>query len=299
MKRNYDNYDLFEATDNHLTRPKIRFPREKRFYPSEASVQIIDEHGDTVTHGNCLRASYFRLAGNFQGQPFDAHTMHIFGMGNKVEEMLIETWKEMGIWVDNNIKWISKEHNISGEIDAILAEPPNGQLYGVEVKSFYGYFAEKELFGDRRTYGFPKMGQLLQTLLYTYFHRETLPYFRMVYFGRDSVKRTTFKIELLQEGDIFYPVVDGEVIRSFTINDILERYHQLSEHLERNTIPPGDYQLQFNDAKIEDFRPVNLGGKGKIAKTKYEKWKTGKLKANEIIGDWQCSYCKYKSECWG
>jgi len=299
MKTNYDTYDLFKATDAHLTRPKFRADREKRFYPSEASVQIFDEHGDRVTHGGCLRASYFRLSGEFEGIPHDARSEFIFMQGNAVEDMLVEQWKQMGIWVANSVKFVDYENNISGELDAILAEPPDGQLYGVEVKSFYGYFAEKELFGNRSQKGFPKMSQLLQTLVYLNHFKEKLPFFRMVYFARDSVKRRTFKIELEHQADGTYPKVEGEVIRSFTIEDVLGRYRTLQQHIDANDVPPNDYELRYSDDKIRDFAPKANGGKGKIAKTKYEAWEKGKLKPHEVIGDWQCSYCRFKEVCWG
>lgn len=290
----YDSYDLFGATDAHLTRPRIQLARSKSFYPSEASVKVYDNHGDEVVHGGCLRASYFRLSGEFEGTPHDERSMFIFGMGNKVEDMLIETWKEMGIWVDNNVKFVDEENNISGEIDVILAEPPSGQLYGVEVKSFYGYMAEKELFGGKGQPGFPKMNHLLQTLVYLNHLKSQLPYFRIAYFGRDSVKRRTFKVELHQEGEILYPKVEGNVLRQFSIADILARYKELSHYLETNTVPPNDFELQYDNAKVEDFYK-----KGKVAKTKYEKWQKGKLGKFERVGDWQCAYCQYKDTCWG
>lgn len=293
MKTQYDSYDLFDHVDTHLTRPKFQTEREKRFYPSEASVEYHDEHGDKVIQGGCLRSSYYRLKGGFEGIPHDARTQFIFIQGNMVEDMMIKLWKEMGVWKDNNVKFIDKEHNISGEMDALLIEP-DGTEYGVEVKSFYGYFAEKEIFGNKSTLGKPKLPQLLQTLIYLYNFRDRLPYFRMVYFGRDSVKRRTFKIELEQEGDIFYPKVDGVVWRSFSMNDIFDRYKRLQEHLDNNVIPDRDYDLHFSDAKIQDFFT-----KGKVAKTKYEKWQKGRLGQHEVIGDWQCSYCKYKDTCYG
>lgn len=287
-----DHYDLFAALDEHMTRPKFHTQRERRFYPSEASVQVFDKHGDLITHGGCMRSSYFRLSGQFEGTPYNARTELIFEQGKGVENILVKLWKEMGVWNSNNVKFVDYENNISGELDAILVEP-SGQLYGVEVKSFYGYFAEKEIFGNKSQKGYPKMSQLLQTLIYLNHFEERLPYFRMVYFARDSVKRRTFKIELHHEGDISYPMVDGEVLRQFSINDIYTRYATLQQHLDTAQIPTNDFELQYPDAKIEDFFK-----KGKVAKTKYDKWKKGKLGLYENIGDWQCSYCKFKHVCW-
>ena len=289
----YDTYDLFEHLDEHVTRPKFKAPREQRFYPSEASVVTLDKHGDKVIHGGCMRAAYFRCSSHeFERLPNSARSELIFKQGIGVEKILVDLWKEMGIWVDNNVKFLDKEHGISGELDGILMEP-DGTVYGVEVKSFYGYFAEKEIFGNRSVKGFPKMGHLLQTLIYLNFFKERLPYFRIVYFARDSVKRRTFKVELHQEGDLIYPMVEGEVVRSFTVNDIYKRYAELKEFLDNDIIPPNDFELHYSSEKIEDFYM-----KGKVAKTKYAKWQQGKLGPNEQIGDWNCSYCAFKNICW-
>ena len=89
-------------------------------------------------------------------------------------------------------------------------------------------------------------------------------------------------------------MVDGEVVRSFSIQDILARYKQLRQCVDTKVVPDNDFELNFSDTKIEDFF-----SKGKVAKTKYESWKKGRLKKNEKIGDWQCNYCKYKEVCWG
>lgn len=296
MKSSYDNYDLWEATDAHISRPRFgNEPPSGHFYPSEASVKLIDEHGDTVTEGGCLRSAYFRLHGGYKGLPTEARTEYIFLQGKIIEQSLIEMWKEMGLWVANNIKFLDKENGISGELDVVLFEPETQENYIVEVKTFYGYHAEKELFGNYKEKGFPKMSQLLQTLVYiNYWRDKGLKFARLVYFARDSVKRRTFKVELEKEGNTLYPKIDGVVLREFSMDDVLARYKTLKDHIQNNTIPPNDYELQFSDAKIEDFYK-----KGKIAKTKYEDFKKKKLNKNEHIGNWNCSYCKWKEVCWG
>ena len=290
----YDTYDLFESLDEYLTRPKLLTrPESEHFYPSEASVVTYDEHGDQVIHGKCMRAAYFRLANGFKSAPFEPYSEYIFMLGKIVENQLINYWKEMGIWYDNNVKFYDKENNISGELDVILVEPGTGQMYIGEVKTFYGYMAEKEIFGSKTDKPFPKMNNLLQTLVYLNHFKDTFPYARIIYFARDSGKRRTFKIELEQEGNILYPKVEGEIIRSFSIQDILARYKELEHYLKTNTIPKNDFELYYDDAKIEDFYQ-----KGKVAKTKYQKYKTGKLHSNEKIGDWNCRYCNFSQICW-
>jgi hypothetical protein len=290
-----DNYDLWEHTDRHISRLRFKEPPSGYFYPSEASVKLTDEHGDTYTEGGCLRAAYFRISGEFERLPNEPRTEYIFMQGKIIEQALIDYWKEMGIWVANNVKFRDEENRISGELDVVLIEPETAQQYGVEVKTFYGYQAEKELFGNYKNPGFPKMSQLLQTLTYVnYWKDKGIPFFRMAYFARDSVKRTTFKVELQKEGNILYPKVDGEVIREFTMGDVLSRYKELKGYVDSKIVPPNDYELQYSDVKIEDFYK-----KGKIAKTKYEDYKKGKLGKHEYIGDWNCSYCAYKAVCWG
>lgn len=290
----YDQYDLFGSVDEYMTRQTFGRPKSSHFYPSEASVKLVDQHGDLITEGGCLRKSYFRLSDDYQPTAHSPHTKYIFMQGNMIEDKLVQIWKEMGIWHDNSVKFYDVENNISGELDAVLKEPPSGKLYGVEVKTFYGYHGGKEIFGNKSQKGFPKMSQLLQTLVYlNYWQDKGLDYFRMVYFARDDARRKTFKIELHKEGNIVFPMVDGEVIRSFTIDDVLARYKDLKHYVETDTVPPTDFELQYPDVKIEDFYK-----KGKVAKTKYEAWKKGRLKKHEHIGDWQCSYCEFKSICW-
>ena len=89
-----------------------------------------------------------------------------------------------------------------------------------------------------------------------------------------------------------------ERFSAFTVNDILARYKQLQEYINRKETPPKDYELQYSEEKIRDFRPKKLGGKDKISKTKYEAWEKGKLKPWEYVGDWMCKGCKWRKICY-
>lgn len=287
-----DHYDLFFAMDEHISRPRFTAQRAKHFYPSEASVEVLDEHGDRVVHGGCLRASFFRLTG-MSSLPEEARMQYIFEQGHHVESIITNLAKEMGIWVANSVKFIDLEHNISGELDLVLKEP-SGQQYGGEVKSFYGYYAKSEIFGNRSKVGMPKMSQLLQTLIYCHVFQDRLPYFRMIYFARDSVDRKTFKIELAEMDGKLYPQIDGRILTTFTMDDIYERYARLSTAVQMQQAPAADFELQYSAEKINDFH-----AKGKVSKTAFAKFNAGKLKPDQYIGDWNCRYCKYKNACWG
>lgn len=303
------NYNLLEHTDSWVTRPGFRMPRKPHLYPSEASVRIEDTDGSIKTVGGCQRASWLRLAGT-KAEPMDARGTWIVTQGKIIEQALIERWKEMGIWVANNVKFYWPEYNVSGEMDAILIEPETGDLFGVEVKTFYGYNAGKEIFGNRSQSGFPKLNQLLQTLIYTYYLRDKLKYFKLVYFARDDVRRREFNISLAREtpapgqeqnvfdfdgtGDIWWPVIDGVIYKQFSVNDILERYSELREYITNDVLPPPDYRLRWSNEQVERERL-----KGKVSDTAYKAFQLDvKKNRPHKIGDWMCSYCKYKDFCW-
>jgi hypothetical protein len=289
------DFDFFGFLDEHITRPRFRPEVDaSHLYPSEASVKYYDEFGDLTTVGQCMRAAYFRVVGGFERISNSAYSEWIFKMGKDVENIIVAQAKEAGIWVDNNIKFYDKEYNISGEIDCLIAEPPNGVIVPYEIKSFYGYFAHREIFGNKSRAAQPKFDQLCQLLVYLWKFRDQFPYGRMAYFARDDIKRKTFKVALHQEGEIFYPVIDGKIFKLFTVNDILARYRQLQDYIDRKEVPPADYELQYSDAMIQDFAK-----KGKISKSKFEKWQKGKLNDYEYLGDWRCGgYCPYRLICY-
>ena len=136
-------YNLIKATDQFMTRKRISLPRKPAWYPSEASVSWVDSNGETQIRGTCMRAAYFRYTGIFSEhrKPHDAYTMWIFALGKAVEEILVEQYKQMGIWVDNNVKFYDPERNISGEVDIFLEDPETKKLIVTECKSFFGYYA--------------------------------------------------------------------------------------------------------------------------------------------------------------
>ena len=70
-------FKLIEATDEHMTRPKVHFPSNDFFNPSASSVRYIDKHGIPRVEGQCMRASYYRYTG-VQGLPTDAYSEWIF-----------------------------------------------------------------------------------------------------------------------------------------------------------------------------------------------------------------------------
>jgi len=238
-----------------------------------------------------MRQAWYRLCVEVTGVKHDAYTQWIFALCKHVEEILVEEWKQIGIWVANNIKFYDQARNISGELDVVLSEP-DGTLFGVEVKSFYGYHGKKQIMGNKSTVGKPKTSQLLQTLIYVDLCRKLglIQYFKLIYYARDEAARREFDISLIEDGEFLRPTIDGNIDYRFTMQDVYDRYEELDAHVKAGTLPPRDFDINWDAEKVE-FRKTL----GEVAKTTYEKWK--KKPASNPIGDWQCRYCAYSKHC--
>lgn len=296
-------FDLVKATEEHLCRPRIRGHSDCHLYPSEASATITDEFGDQVIYGGCARASFMRCMGE-EGTPHTARSQGIFELGKSVENMLVNDWKEMGIYVASSIRFQNSEYNISGEVDAIIRDPETGMLLGAEIKSYYGYYAGTEIMGNKSKVGRPKWGHLLQTLVYANEFKSTLDHFKLFYEERGDGTKKCFDVRIvaseLEDGTVVhYPKVDNEIIKSFTIEDIYEKFSKLNNHIMQGQIPDRDFELYYTTERIEkDY------ANGKISKSKFEKfkrvYKNGTVKYVDAHrpGDWNCNYCSYKSLCY-
>ena len=275
-----------------MTRSKIHFPRKPSYYPSEASAIWIDAGGQKRVAGTCMRASWLRVTEKAKEYVLlsDPHTEWIFALGKAVEQILVEQYKEMGIWVANNVEFYDPVRKISGEVDVIINEPGTDKLVGVEVKSFFGYNATKEICGNKGQVGSPKTSQLLQTLVYVDQLKDKIAYFKMIYYARDSAKRKEFNITLTKDGSIRRPTVDGIVDHRFTMEDIYSRYDELDWYVQNDAMPAMDFEPILSTETVEMRKSI-----GEVSKTAYDKWKKNPKKYP--IMSWQCSYCRYKQVC--
>jgi hypothetical protein len=284
------SFSLIASTDKHMTRERLSPPRQPHCNPSASSVIWTDSHDRRMVAGSCLRQSFLRSTGNIKGTTPSVHTMWIWELGKSVENILVEQYKQMGIWFANNLKFYNEEYNLSGEIDAVLKDP-DGNLFFAEIKSFYGYYAARQIIGGPRVGpGRPKTSQLLQTLVYLNEFKDTFPYGKMIYYARDSEKRAEFDITLEEEvPGVTRPVINGVTDVRFTIEDIYARFKDLQHHIENNVLPEPDFKIKYSAEEIEAGFQY-----GDISKTAYEKWQKGK----GTVGDWQCRYCDFERICW-
>ena len=313
-----DDFNLVELTDQFLERDRsITEERLPHFYPSEA--RCIDEDTGNVL-GSCLRNSFYRVSGVPETNPNSARTYYIFMLGNLVEKFLIDRWKEMGIWEQDDVAFYDREYNVSGKIDCFIRATyvkrdgiyrmrPRNQspVVGVEVKSFYGYHATREILGNQSVTGRPKVDQLLQAFYYAerYRHRG-VPGFKMAYLARDSVKRREFNVvpvvtSLGGEVQRVRPAVDGTIYTNISIEAIRESYRLLDQALRTGTLPARDFTRVYSKDVVEAKRAAE-----EVSKSAYESWVRAKKPSNpnvarthkDALGDWRCSYCRYENHCW-
>ena len=285
-------FSLVEATNEYLIRSKaINASTGVHFYPSEASV-VVNAGGVRKVLGCCLRQAYFRCTG-VPGREYTPRTELQFELGKATEKMLVDKWKKMGIYEEESVRWLDEEHNISGELDAVIRSP-DSQIYCVEIKSIHGYQARKEIMGTAHTAGKPKDSHLLQTLVYTYHFKDQIAGSKMIYISRDNADVAEYDIRVIPDdinGTLLWrPEINGVPCMSFTIEDVYARYASLKEHLARGIPPEREFELYYGDEKIErDYAAKAL------SRAKYTKWKKNGIRP----GDWNCSYCPFKQACWG
>jgi hypothetical protein len=88
---------------------------------------------DGVVHGQCLRAVWYRLNNYVSTNPPNARAQWIFAFGNMFEAQFIAQVKQMGLWVDDHVKWYNPDYHVSGELDLVIRHPEEAdKLIGIE-----------------------------------------------------------------------------------------------------------------------------------------------------------------------
>jgi len=292
-------------------------------YPSEAGASV-----GGITYGKCMRAAFLRYKGAVGSQVYGVdgelitvtqekigpRVQWIFKAGNMFESALIEQAKIARIFVDGHTKFtvpVGWDYQVRGELDAIF-EDKQGNNVGIEIKSVSGNHAESAIMGTpgmrrRGIKGEPKDDHLMQTAIYAWRFRKQLPAFYILYIMRDKCLREEFKVEVKEDTEgrrIIY--VDGSRWTKFTYDDIWSRYKDLAYSLHKNKLPPRDYDLIFNDEKMNELLANNKLARGDTANwTKYWEREQDHAQGKKVRrvkrptkGDWQCSYCSFQGMCY-
>jgi len=157
-------FRIFEFLDEALVKAEIGEPYASRtpaVWPSEASASRIDRALWNIV-GKCHLAAFYRMIGMSITNPADAISVWKWIIGRSVEEHLTNQAKNAGVYVAEGVKhWIA-EVGLSIEMDVISLDPATNDPWVVEVKSFAGYFASKEIMTENK----PKLENLIQIALY-------------------------------------------------------------------------------------------------------------------------------------
>lgn len=278
---------LLELVDKYLENPyEIHTEIIKGYHhPSSASCAIKNEYGEEIIVGKCLRDVYWKNKSVKPSNPMTARGARICAYGKAIERFEIEQYKQIGVWRDNNVKFINPKYNISGEADCIIFDKDINALRGVEVKSGYDYKFRTEVVGTPTRPGKPKPEHLLQTMFYIDYFK--IP-FNVVYIDRGNAARKEYEITVNEDGT---PNINGVKLNNgLSIPRCMSRFRQLEEHLKDGTLPRRDFQLKYSKERLEI-----LSNSRRLRKGQKEEFD----KNNDLdLGDWQCSYCDYKDYCW-
>lgn len=247
---------------------KSRREREPHVYwPSEASLV---SNGSVI--GKCHRASYYNYTGIIPTNPIYPSSIRKMEAGSSIEYNEHKFAERAGILVDHNVKR-RKEYDsitISAEIDAIYKYLDKTSI--IEIKSMGGYFARKQIFGNKSTPGKPKEEHVLQTTLYNDIYPEhdgvVIRYIDRTDCDIIEHRVTLQEVTVPSTGASNHMVVvNGSVWPDFSLERIIDRYKILDDWISKNTRPP------------RDFDP--------------EEKKQGK----KTVRAWQCSYCQWLNQC--
>ena len=264
-------------------------------YPSSASIKIINSFGEEEIIGSCLRREAYRRLGILKTDPDDAEGLLKMKAGKAIEEFIVLDYMKMGIWRGNNTKFYIKDLNVSGETDVFVEI--NKKILGIELKTSYGDYFDVEILGAKapfwvkiaETGGYPKLEHLLQLVPYLFYWKKhnVTDEFRLQYFNRGSFKNSREYIVTIDNDG--YLIVDGIKNDIIGLEPVIKRFKILDSFVEKNELPPQEFYLKYPESVARKL--VDTGRKKEYW---FNNWKHSK----GICGDWLCTYCGWKTECW-
>lgn len=264
--------------------------RVDQFYASEASIVTQNMWGESVVHGKCLRAQWYRMT-RTAAPPAQMDTRRM-DYGNAVHTHEVQRFSQARILKDAEVAFYDEDHNISGRVDAIIFNPLSAttpqEMMGVEIKSVGGY---------RGVYGVilpeagkeiaPRVEHVLQCMAYQgYYKRKRGLDLKWLihYHSRDSGQSAEHVIVLLDDG----VSVNGQQ-QPWTLDGIYARWELLKGFLECGQVPPRDYALCYDRSRLLSM----------LERQQLNKTHASAVRKNKPIdlGDKQCSWCDYKAVC--
>jgi hypothetical protein len=290
------NWNPTTAVNDYLdTDPLAFLPKTAKRHllsPSEASCAAVKYYQQGEYHyiiGKCLRAIYWLWADEKPTDKPSPYELRKMDHGKAIELEEVRRYKEAGIWagLHGGRQYTYRDRNTdeSGELDVFVKDPATSLVVPQEIKSIYGYQAEKEIFGNTKVKGAPRIDNLPQCLLYL--EHTGCPYMFLKYIERGNGYTIDYIIALAKLETGTHPVFwgpddkEGTVIKEITLEGIIQRQVLLKHHAEKQILPRCDFEHIYTPEKILFLKTVGILGK-----------------TSEKSGDWQCSYCSYRKKCY-
>lgn len=322
---------------------KLKHSSQTGFWPSMVSIGIESQYKNTTyqdVEGTCMRQAYYKMTSQAPTDTTDAMMQDVWDLGNAAEEIYKQRFQGLEGYrvlfpnlMGDKLRFQSPTRNIRGEVDLVLQHKQSSIRFGVEMKSYYGFWAAMDIAGyeaaaraynpipyikvndPRRTAKpFPKTQNLLQTMLYLEeFARDNMNLWKIIYVARDKGPSAEFTVMLDQHKNKTCVVVDDTIFPHFNLEGIHQRYSDLGAHVQAGKTPPRDFIPEYDTGFLLTNRlPLGLTHTETV---KHMMWKdtidskrasakTPK-KSKEIVSDaitfgkadWQCRFCPYQTKC--
>ena len=198
--------------------------------------------------------------------------------GNMAEKSLVEnalTWAmanhtvitDFATQIRREVQIDGLKHMIVTKLDFLITLTDKRVMI-LELKSSYGRGIKQiQLHG-------PKDDHLVQVLFYLTYNPQKVA--TLVYLGRDNGYRTEFEVALIDKGLL----VDGRLLDTefYNMSRFIERFKFVEACLAADRLPDRDYQVAIKNGEIKDDGFSQGGVTYKC--------------------DWQCSYCRWRDDCW-
>lgn len=183
----------------------------------------------------------------------------------RASQELREGAASKGIYVANGVKHYVPDLYLPFELDLVVIDPLTGQPWIAECKTYDGYYAEKEIetLGMPKLENLmqvciyllevPTGEKMREVIRISHEERQKLDATgvkhrnrieldpeqvsriadgpcgaKLLYVSRGKVNRTEFNIEIKEDYDgSHYPVVNGQMLKIFTVESIYQRYREL------------------------------------------------------------------------
>lgn len=292
------------------------------FWPSAASIKYQFNNKGFLTEkveGSCLRQAWYSMKGYTSTEAADPKMQDVWDLGSAAEEIYKQRFQAVPEYrvlfpdfFGNKLRFANPKTGLRGEADLVLQHMDTGSIFGVEMKSYYrpwaalevaGYEATKAHYGSLMPYikvddprrsqqPFPKVTNLMQSMLYLeefWEGKVSIKLWKLIYVARDKGPSAEFDVTLTDYKGKRCAIVNGTVIPWLNLEGIHARFAELKVFLDKNLLPPRDYNPEYDD--LEVFKLVEAG--------KLAKWVENKIKAGETHRDFQCDYCPFLSRCLG